>query len=202
MSRVVFTFGRFNPPTTGHEKLIKKVENVAEGDDFYIYPSWTQNTKKDPLPHEVKVKWMRKIFPRYSKNIISNPDCKTAIHVLTKYDDYSEVTMVVGSDRIKDFLKLFTKYNGIESTHGFYQFEKIQVVSAGERDPDAQGVEGMSASKMRQAAIDGDFESFKTGIPTTITDSIKRGLYDDVRKYMGIKEGLKTYYEIIEWMNG
>ena len=187
--RGVFTFGRFNPPTIGHEKLIKKVADVAKGDPFYIYPSWTHNSKKDPLPHPIKVKWMRKIFPKYSNQIISNPDCKTAIHVLAKLNDqFDEIVMVVGSDRIKDFLRLFTKYNGVKSTHGFYQYEKITVASAGERDPDAQGVEGMSASKMRAAATEGDFESFKMGIPDTVSNTVKKGLYNDVRKYIGVKE--------------
>ena len=109
MSRVVFTFGRFNPPTVGHEKLIKKVEKVAAGDNFYIYPSWSENPKKDPLPHKVKYEWMRKIFPKYKNNIISNPKCKTAIHVLTKYEEFSEVVMVVGSDRVNDFQNIFDK---------------------------------------------------------------------------------------------
>ena len=190
-SRVVFTFGRFNPPTIGHEKLIKKVESVAKGGHFYIYPSWTEKPKKDPLPHKVKFNWMKKIFPKYAKNIISDPLCKTAIHVLTKYEDFDIVAMVVGSDRVSDFQKLFDKYNGVESTHGFYEFDKIEVVSAGERDPDAQGVEGMSASKMRLAATNDDFESFKMGVPDTVSDAEKKKLFDDVKKYMGISEALE-----------
>ncbi len=198
MSRVVFTFGRFNPPTVGHEKLIKKVEKVAAGDNFYIYPSWSENPKKDPLPHKVKYEWMRKIFPKYKNNIISNPKCKTAIHVLTKYEEFNEVAMVVGSDRVNDFQNLFDKYNGVESAHGFYKFDKIEVVSAGERDPDAAGVSGMSASKMRQAAVDGDFNSFKTGIPDTVSEPEKKKLFRDVQKYMGIEEEFLWEWEFID----
>ena len=190
-NRVVFTFGRFNPPTIGHEKLIKKVESVAKGGTFYIYPSWTQNAKKDPLPHKVKFNWMKKIFPKYAKNIISDPLCKTAIHVLTKYEDFDTVAMVVGSDRVSSFQKLFDKYNGVESTHGFYEFDKIEVISAGDRDPDAQGVEGMSASKMRLAATNNDFESFELGVPNAISDTEKKNLFNDVRKHMGINETLE-----------
>jgi hypothetical protein len=192
MKTVVFSFGRFNPPTVGHEKLIKKVESIAEQNkaDFYIYPSWSQSTDKDPLPHEVKFKYMKKAFPKYAKNIISNKKCKSAIHVLAKLYDagYEKVMMVVGSDRISEFDKLLNKYNGKEAVHGFYEFKSgIEIVSAGERDPDAQGVEGMSASKLRKAAVDGDFDSFKTGIPN-MSDSDKKKMYDDLRKWMNIKE--------------
>ena len=192
MKTVVFSFGRFNPPTVGHEKLIKKVESVANQNnaDFYIYPSWSQSTDKDPLPHEVKFKYMKKAFPKYVKNIISNPKCKSAIHVLTKLYDagYEKVMMVVGSDRISEFDKLLNKYNGKEAVHGFYEFKNgVKVVSAGERDPDAQGVEGMSASKLRKAASEGDFDSFKTGIPN-MSDSDKKKMYNDLRKWMNIKE--------------
>jgi len=188
MKRAVFTFGRFNPPTIGHEKLIIKVKSVAKGDPFYIYPSWTENAKKDPLPHKVKVDWMRRIFPKYARNIVSDPNCKTAIHVLTKLSDFDVVVMVVGSDRVNDFQKLLDKYNGVESTHGFYEFDKIEVVSAGERDPDAQGVEGMSASKMRLSATNNDFESFKMGVPNAISDDAKQDLFNDVKKYMKVNE--------------
>ena len=192
MKTAVFSFGRFNPPTIGHEKLIKKVESVANQNnaDFYIYPSWSQSPDKDPLPHEVKFKYMKKAFPKYSKNIISNKKCKSAIHVLTKLYDagYEKVMMVVGSDRISEFDKLLNKYNGKEAVHGFYEFKSgIEIVSAGERDPDAQGVEGMSASKLRKAAVDGDFDSFKTGIPN-MSDSDKKKMYDDLRKWMNITE--------------
>ena len=188
--KVVFTFGRFNPPTIGHEKLIKKVEKVAgSGADFLIYPSWSQSPDKDPMPHEVKVKYMKLAFRKYSDKIISDPKCKTAIHVVTKLFDagYTDVTMVVGGDRVSDFNKLINKYNGVKAKHGFYEFANgVKVVSAGERDPDATGVEGMSASKMRNAAVDGDFESFKTGIPAVMLDKMKKQMFDDLRKHMKV----------------
>ena len=200
--KVVFTFGRFNPPTIGHEKLIKKVESVAgSGADFLIYPSWSQSPDKDPMPHEVKVKYMKLAFRKYADKIISDPKCKTAIHVVTKLFDagYTDVTMVVGGDRVSDFNKLINKYNGVKSKHGFYEFDNgVKVVSAGERDPDATGVEGMSASKMRKAAVDDDFESFKTGIPAVMPDKMKKQMFDDLRKHMVVQEYERDYKDEYE----
>ena len=186
---VVFTFGRFNPPTTGHEKLIQKVASVAGNSPFRIYPSYSQNQKKDPLPFTLKIAYMRKMYPKYARNIIADKDARTAINIATKlYDEgFKNVTMVVGSDRVREFSSLLNNYNGVEGKrHGFYKFDRIDVVSAGERDPDAEGVEGMSASKMRAAAVDGDFDSFQQGLPKGFRDAKK--LYNDVRKYMGIRE--------------
>ena len=186
---VVFTFGRFNPPTTGHEKLIQKVKSVAGSSPYRIYPSQSQNQKKDPLPFALKVAYMRKMFSRFAKNIVADKDSRTAIDIAVKlYDEgFKNLTMVVGSDRVKEFQRLLTTYNGVEGKrHGYYKFDSINVVSAGERDPDAEGVEGMSASKMRKAASDGDFDSFQQGLPSGFKDDKK--LYLDVRKYMGIRE--------------
>ena len=186
---VVFTFGRFNPPTTGHEKLIQKVASVAGNNPFRIYPSYSQNQKKDPLPFPLKIAYMRKMYPKYARNIIADKDAKTAINIATKLHDegFKNVTMVVGSDRVNEFSSLLKKYNGVEGKrHGFYKFDNINVVSAGERDPDAEGVTGMSASKMRQAASDSDFDSFSKGLPSGFKDGKK--LYLDVRKHMGIRE--------------
>ncbi len=186
---VVFTFGRFNPPTTGHEKLIQKVASVAGSNPFRIYPSYSQNQKKDPLPFTLKIAYMRKMYPRFAKNIIADKDARTAINIAVKLHDegFKNVTMVVGSDRVREFSSLLNNYNGVEGKrHGFYKFDKINVVSAGERDPDAEGVEGMSASKMRKAASDSDFDSFSQGLPRNFKDGKK--LYLDVRKHMGIRE--------------
>ena len=186
---VVFTFGRFNPPTTGHEKLIQKVKSVAGSQPFRIYPSFSQNQKKDPLPHALKIAYMRKMFSRFAKNIVADKNSRTAIDIAVKlYDEgFKNLTMVVGSDRVKEFQRLLTTYNGVEGKrHGYYKFDSINVVSAGERDPDAEGVEGMSASKMRKAASESDLDSFQQGLPSGFKDAKK--LYLDVRKYMGIRE--------------
>ena len=144
--KVVFTFGRFNPPTTGHEKLINKVKSVAGSGDYKIYPSHSQNQNKDPLPHALKVAYMRKMFPKHSRNIIADKNARNAIEIMTQLynQGYSEVIMVVGSDRVREFDSLIQKYNNVQGKrHGFYNFNKISVVSAGDRDPDAEGVTGM-----------------------------------------------------------
>ena len=197
---IVFAFGRFNPPTIGHEKLIDKTKAVAGNVEYRIYPSFTQNQKKDPLPHTLKVAYMRKMFPRHRSSIIADKDATTAINIAVKlYDQgYTDLQMVAGSDRVKEFETLLRSYNGVEGKrHGFYKFNSIDVISAGERDPDAEGVEGMSASKMRAAAQDGDLQSFEQGLPAGFRD--KRKLYRDVRKYMGIREekdmGVMDEYE-------
>jgi len=188
---VVFGFGRFNPPTTGHEKLIEKVASVAGSNPFFIYPSHTTGPK-DPLPHAKKVAWMRKMFPKYKKNIIADRNAKTAIQIAEKLykDGYKNLIMVAGSDRLREFDTLLQKYNDAPDKKGnqLFKFDSVKVVSAGERDPDAEGVSGMSASKMRAAAEKGDFDSFKTGIPSTLNDADKKKLYFEVRKNMGIRE--------------
>ena len=186
----VFTFGRFNPPTTGHEKLIDataKQQSKNAGSVMYVYPSHSQNPKKDPLPHALKTAYMRKMFPKYKSNIIVGKE-RTALEVAVTLHNKGHRTliMVVGSDRVAEFNRLLNKYNGVKSAHGYYSFDNIEVVSAGERDPDSEGVSGMSASKMRDTASAGDFDSFKTGVPSSFKDSQK--LYNDVRKNMGIRE--------------
>ena len=194
---VVFTFGRFNPPTTGHEKLIQKVKSVAGSQPFRIYPSFSQNQKKDPLPHALKIAYMRKMFSRFAKNIVADKNSRTAIDIAVKlYDEgFKNLTMVVGSDRVKEFQRLLSTYNGVGGKrHGYYKFDSINVVSAGERDPDAEGVEGMSASKMRGAAVEGDFDSFRMGTPPSLSDSDTKKLFNDIRKGMRlevVKEGSK-----------
>ena len=187
---IVYAYGRFNPPTIGHEKLITKVAKIAGSNPFRIYPSHSQNPKKDPLPQALKTAYMRKMFKKYAKNIIVSKS-KNAIEIAVElYDQgYKNLIMVAGSDRVKVFDVMLNNYNGVEGKpHGYYKFDSIKVVSAGERDPDAEGVEGMSASKVRAAAVDGDYDSFSTGIPNTLSDADKKKMYRDVRKNMGIRE--------------
>ena len=185
----VFTFGRFNPPTTGHEKLIEKLASVAKQNsaNYFVYPSHSQNPKKDPLPHAKKIAYMRAMFPKHKRNIIASKQ-RNVFEIATELysKGFSSVIMVVGSDRVPEFESLLTKYNDVEGRHGYYNFQSIQVVSAGERDPDAEGVTGMSASKMRAAASANDFEQFQLGLPSGFRDGEK--LFKDVRKAMGIRE--------------
>ena len=189
---IVFAFGRFNPPTTGHEKLIQKTAQVAGSNPYRIYPSFTTNPKKDPLPHALKVAYMRKMFSKYKRNIIADKDAKTAIMIAEKLfkEGFKNLIMVAGSDRVKEFSTLLNRYNDAPDKKGnqLFKFDSVEGISAGERDPDAEGVEGMSASKMRAAATNGDYDSFSMGIPATLSDADKKKLYRDVRKYMGIRE--------------
>jgi len=189
----VFTFGRFNPPTIGHEKLVNAVakqQSKNSGSKMYVYASHSTDPKKNPLPYAKKIAYMRKMFKKYSRNIITGKP-RTAIEVAVELYNkgHRAIVLVVGSDRVTEFRKLLEEYNGVEGKrHGYYGFDNIAVVSAGDRDPDAEGVEGMSASKMRVAAEKGDFDSFKTGIPDSMSDADKKKMYLDVRKGMGMRE--------------
>ena len=151
---VFFTFGRMNPPTIGHGKLLNVLSTKAGRNPYKVYLSHTQDGRKNPLEYRQKVKHVRKMFPKHSRNVILGTKAKTVFDAATKlYEEgYNRVTMVVGSDRTVEFKTLLEKYNGVKGRHGFYNFEKINIVSAGERDPDAGGVEGMSASKQRENA--------------------------------------------------
>ncbi len=185
----VFTLGRFNPPTTGHEKLIKKLDSVAKKNSapMYVFPTHSTDPAKNPLPHGLKVAYMKKMYRRYAKNIQISKARNVFEVAKVLYDKgHKAIIMVVGSDRVSEFSDLLDKYNGVDARHGYYGFDNIEVVSAGERDPDAEGVSGMSASKMRAAAADGDKDSFLKGIPSGFKDGEK--LYRDVRKFMGIRE--------------
>ena len=154
---------------------------------MYVYPSHSQNAKKDPLPHAKKVAYMKKMFPRYKKNIkVSKSRNVFDIAVELYKKGHKAIVMVVGSDRVQEFANLLDTYNGVDGRHGFYGFDDIRVVSAGERDPDAEGVEGMSASKMRAAAQADDYDEFKLGLPKGFKDGQK--LFKDVRTNMGLKE--------------
>lgn len=186
---VIFTFGRFNPPTIGHGKLLTKVASLARGNDYRIYASQSNDSKKNPLEYKEKIKVMRKMFPKHGRSIIEDKNAKTALHIASiLYDQgFTKITMVVGSDRVKEFQKLLNQYNGAKGRHGYYNFKDgIEIASAGERDPDAEGVSGMSASKMRQAVIDGDFKSFTMGLPKAYGEDMT--LFNLLRKRMGLKE--------------
>jgi predicted nucleotidyltransferase len=163
---VAFTFGRFNPPTIGHEKLIDKVKSQSTN-DYKIYLSRSQDTKKNPLSPRDKLNVMKDMFPTHASNIELNPTNMVLDLATNLYNKgYSDVTMVVGSDRVREFDGILKKYNDVKSRHGYYNFDSIKVVSAGERDPDAEGATGMSASKMRAAAEKGDEKSFSKGVPS------------------------------------
>jgi len=175
-------FGRFNPPTIGHEKLMNSISKTAgKGGEYKIYPSRSQDSTKNPLNPTDKVEYMRKAFPDHAKSIVDDDKTRTIFDVLKSAygKGYSTVNVVVGSDRVKEFENLANKYNG-----QLYNFDKINVVSAGERSADSKGVEGMSASKLRKAAMDGDFKTFRSGISKALDDKSAKNLFNTVQKSM------------------
>ena len=182
----VIVFGRFNPPTTGHEKLIKSASDEAARAkfDLRVYPSRSVDSKKNPLQPGAKIEYMRKMFPDYEESIKDDPNAKTIFDVLIACAnlEYKAVTIVVGQDRLAEFQGLAQKYNG-----DLYDFEEIKVISAGARDADSEGLEGMSASKMRDAAAKDDFKAFAKGIPN-IGNMDKKNLYNLLQKSMGVKK--------------
>ena len=191
---ISFSFGRFNPPTIGHEKLMDNTRRANR--NYRIYASQSQDSKKNPLNFRNKVAIMKSMFPAHARKI-SSDKMTTAIDAMVNLykEKYTDVVMVVGSDRVAEFDKLLKAYNGKRARHGYYKFKSIRVVSAGERDPDADGVSGMSASKMRKAAQDNDYKSFQKGLPP----KFKQGklLFRTLQKEMGIKS-LKEWMEVNE----
>ena len=197
---VYFTFGRMNPPTIGHGKVMDTLAKKSGKFDYKVYVSQTQNAKKDPLSYSDKVKHARKMFPKHARHIIMDKDVKSVFDIAVKLYDagYTKINMVVGADRIREFEVLLGKYNGQKARHGFYNFQSINIISAGARDPDATGVEGMSASKQRANATANDFVAFSQGVPTSMSNQDARKLFNDVRKGMGLKEEkqFKTHIEL------
>ena len=191
---ISITFGRFNPPTVGHERLIEKVAKEAKssGGEYRIYPSRSQDPKKNPLDPGSKIKYMRLAYPDHANSIVDSDDMRTIFDVLKALDadGYSDVRIVVGGDRVSEFNSLATKYNG-----DLYTFDQIKVVSAGGRDPDAEGVEGMSASKMRKAAVEGDFDTFDEGIPESLSKKDRDTLYLLLRQAMQVEESYDDFAE-------
>ena len=197
MGTAVFVFGRFNPPTIGHGKLLNALTATAqrEGGKALVYTSSTQDAKKNPLTKNQIFKYMKKAFPKEKKHFQTRSMAKTALEVAVElHGKYDKLVMVVGSDRVADFSSLLNTYNGMKSKHGFYEYKEIDIVSAGERDPDAEGATGMSASKMRAAAVKGDFDSFKSGLPDIMKDIDAKKMFNDVRAGMRldvVREGMK-----------
>ena len=189
-------FGRFNPPTAGHEKLLQAARKASAGGALKIYPSRTQDPKKNPLDPDMKISYMKKMFPDFEEEIINDSEMVSIFDVLsTAFEDgYKNVNIIVGADRQAEFENLATKYNG-----ELYDFDNIRVISAGVRDADAAGVEGMSASKLRKAVADDDFRAFKMGMPKSVKDADSQAIFDAVRTGMGgKKKKVKESYELWE----
>ena len=197
LGTLTIAFGRFNPPTVGHLQLMDTAASAAEQDqsDYIIVPSRSQDPKKNPLDADTKIFYMRKMFPQHSERIYNDVNMRTIFDVLKKaYNDgYSSVRIVGGSDRVKEFDKLANNYNG-----NLYQFDNIEVISSGDRDPDSDGVEGVSASRMRLAAAEGDFKTFRSGLPAEVSRKEAMELFDVLRQSMGIQEIQQESYDVWE----
>jgi hypothetical protein len=187
-------FGRFNPPTIGHQQLMDVAAQAASQDQdgqYLIFPSRSQDKKKNPLDPDTKIAYMQKFYPNHAGNIVNDANTKTIFDVLkmAHNNGYAGVRIIGGGDRVKEFEKLSNQYNG-----QLYNFDNIEVVSAGDRDPDGKGVEGMSASRMRLAAAEGDFKTFRSGLPPEVKPSEAKELFNILRGSMNVKED----YEIWE----
>ena len=196
LDTLTLAFGRFNPPTAGHEKLIQAAEKAAAGGDLKIYPSRTQDNKKNPIDPDMKISYMRKMFPNYKDNIINDPQMRSIFDVLVAASEegYKSVNIIVGSDRLGEFENLAMKYNG-----DIYNFDEIKTISAGPRDDEAEGVGGVSSSKQRKAVMDDDFDAFKRGLPKTVKDGDAKALFDAVRTGMKQKKkGVEESYDLWE----
>ena len=193
---LTLAFGRFNPPHAGHQQLMDIAAQSAEAEesDYIIVPSRSQDKKKNPLDADTKVSVMRQLFPQHSERIINDTANRTIFDVLKKAhnDGYTNVRIVAGQDRVKEFDKLSQNYNG-----QLYQFDNMEVVSSGERDPDAEGMEGLSSSRMRLAAAEGDFKTFRAGLPEGTPRKMAMGLFDSVRETMNVQE-MKEFWNIWE----
>ena len=197
---LTIAFGRFNPPTTGHEKLLDTVASSSDDNDYIIVPSRSQDKKKNPLDADTKVSIMRQMYPKHSERIVNDPANRTIFDVLKKahMDGYAGVRIIGGGDRVQEFEKLSNDYNG-----KLYAFDNVEVRSAGDRDPDGDDVSGMSASKQRKAAAEGDFAAFRKGVPSSMNNKQARELYNTLRAAMQIKEGW-SLWEIapkFDWRN-
>ena len=193
---LTLAFGRFNPPHAGHQQLMDIAAQSAEAEesDYIIVPSRSQDPKKNPLDADTKVSMMRQMFPQHSERIINDGANRTIFDVLKKAhnDGYTNVRIVAGQDRVKEFDKLSQNYNG-----KLYQFDNMEVLSSGDRDPDAEGMEGLSSSRMRLAAAEGDFKTFRAGLPEGTPRKMAMTLFDTVRQTMNVQE-MKEFWNIWE----
>ena len=202
-NHAVMAFGRMNPPTTGHGKLVDKVKEVAKdvGGSHHVILSHSQDKEKNPLSKEDKLKHAKRFFPNTNLSV-SDKEHPTFLQHAAKLhkQGVTHLHMVAGSDRVPEYKKKLAQYNG-KHEGALYNFKKITVHSAGQRDPDAEGTEGMSASKMRGHAEKGNFKEFKKGIPSHVEPHHAKELYHDVRKHMGIKESTEIdvlFEEVLE----
>jgi hypothetical protein len=183
---VSFVFGRLNPPTIGHKQLLDTA--AKSNKDYKIFLSQSQDKKKNPLSYESKIQFIKSMFPEHAAKVVQDTSLNTIMKVASYlYDQgYSNVTIVAGSDRIEELKKLIEAYNGVDGkSHGYYKFDSINYVSSGDRDPDAEGIEGVSASLAREKAAQGDLEGFSAA---TGAGKLSKQLYTAVRQGLGLSD--------------
>jgi hypothetical protein len=183
---ITFCFGRMNPPTIGHEQVFKTM--AGQGGDYKIFVSQSQDKKDNPLDYATKIKFIKVIHKQYADAVVADSSLNTVVKVASYLYNlgYRNATFVAGSDRLDSFKKLLSQYNGVEGkAHGYYKFDVLDFASAGERDPDSEGVSGVSASKARAAAATNDLEAFKAA---TGAGGIADKMFAAVRQGMGINE--------------
>ena len=193
VKHAAFCFGRMNPPTLGHGKLIETVEHAAQGGDYFIFASQTQDRKDNPLDYATKIKFIKALFPQQAGHVVFDVQLKTIMQVAEWLysKGYTSVTFVAGSDRMEAFQKLLESYNGVEGKKNFYKFAKINFVSSGEREDGAEGVEGVSASQARAAAVANNMDAFTK---STGAGKLAPQLFQAVRKGM-LLEGSSTEFQ-------
>lgn len=194
-----FVWGRMNPPTAGHEKLLNFLKQKAGNNPFRIYLTQSEDNKKNPIPFEQKVKFARKGFPQYARQIMMNKKLKTIFDAMTSFynEGFKRVVIVAGEDRLREYDVTLKKYNGKKGRHGFYNFERITVLSAGKRDPESKGVEGVSGTKLRGFAEKGDFTKFAQLMPKKLSNADAKQVFNAVRKGLGLKQ-VKEYRNHIQ----
>jgi len=183
-------WGRMNPPTAGHEKLLDFLKSKAGNNPFRIYLTQTEDSTKNPIPFVQKIKFARKGFPQYARQIMMDKKLKTIFDAMTSFynEGFKRIVIIAGQDRVREYDITLNKYNGKKGRHGFYNFERINVLSAGDRDPDSQGVEGVSGTKLRGYAEAGDFTKFAQYMPKRLSNADTKQVYNAVRKGIGLKE--------------
>ena len=184
-------FGRMNPPTIGHGKLLDKLAATAGRSAYRVYLSQSNDEKDNPLTYSEKVKFARKMFPRHARSIIIDKKVITPFHALSAMYNagFKKVVLVAGSDRVKEYDLRLNKYNGKKGSHGFYNFENgVKIVSAGQRDPDGKGAEGASGTKQRGYAKSNDFTGFSQGLSKAMSNPDAKKMFNAVRNGMGLKE--------------
>jgi len=185
-----FVWGRMNPPTAGHEKLLDFLKAKAGRNPFRIYLTQSTDNKKNPIPFVDKVKFARKGFPQYARQIMLDKKLKTIFDAMTAFynEGFKRIVIVAGADRVTEYDITLNKYNGKKGRHGFYNFERIDVLNAGKRDPESKGVEGVSGTKLRGYAESGDFTQFMQYMPKKLSNSDAKKVFNAVRKGLGLKE--------------